>query len=298
MTVKRIGMEVAVAYSQTLPQHIDHGMGIPSKFVLFDTNVSSANRYVNVRDELVKRENHNILLARRCKRNVLHLDSSVHSGYPLGQRLPCDAFNGAPELFLPVYLSQHTKQIQIVLRCMQSRAAAAGDHDPEISFTICPHGSTRNVHSSEIQAITTAYVAGGHDADCDAYTWTIGVPAHTAETAVVYGQLLFDLYMMAYAPKKDTAESSGTAITWWGNSMLKTGAAVASVGDVLKVGDDYRMVQQVANTSEYYIDAPWSERIDMGTQTVDVYSTMQVKYHSLSIYEIAATTLIDFQGRA
>jgi hypothetical protein len=297
MVIKRLG----VSYStlQKAPIHIDHPPTIPASFIKLDSNVSAADSYVNVRDELVKRQNHNILMARRCKRNVMHMGSVVLTGfygYPVGQRLPIDAYNAPPEMFVPLYLSQATKEIQVVMRCCQSDTAVAGDHDPQVAFVLCPHGSTRAVATSDIQSITTAVATT--DADCENYTWTVPVPGHTPESAIVMGQMVFDLYMLAYAPRNDTATATGIAISWWGNTYVETSA---SAGDrqnqILKIGDDYRMVQRTVNNDQHMVDAPWSSAIDMTSQTIDAYTCMQVRFWSISVYELNSTSFVTPAGR-
>ena len=302
MAVKRVGMEIGETYGQAQPLQYGFSCSIPSKFVSLDSNVTAEDRYVNVRDEMVKRANHNILLARRCKRNIMHVDPSKiligsSYGYPIGQRYPISAFYSAPEMLLPLYISQNTNQVQVILRCCRTRAVAAGDHDPQVAFCLCPHGSTRTVSASEIQSITTAYSAS--EASCADYTWTIDLPTHIPETSIVYGQMLFDLYMLAYAPTNDTPYSSGAAITSYGPSfvLIAGGLSIGGVGDVLKIGDDYRMIQEW-NSNTCYVDEGWSRKLLPGTDTVDVYHTMGVWCRSLSIFEIASTTLADFTGRA
>lgn len=291
MALKRIGVQIA---TQTVPIQLDHAVTVPTTFLPFDSNVSTADRYVNIRDEVIKRQNHNVLIANRCKRNIGHFVLGGAVGFPVGQRLPVDAFFAAPEMFIPLYLSQWTKSIQVVIRCCQRRAADGDDHDPQIACVLCRHGDTRRVPASAIQSITTAHTLT--EADLANYTWTVTVPGHTAESAVVMGQLLFDLYILAYAPRNDVADSTGTAITGWTESSITAAGIVAGPGYVLKVGTDYRMVQASLGSNEYHVDAPWSGPIDISTATVDVYRTLAVDVFSVSIYELNTTSFLDLAG--
>jgi hypothetical protein len=292
MAPKRIGTWFP---GQVVPVQIDHSFAIPTSFVALDSNVSAADAFVNTRDEMVKRQNHNVLIAKRCKRNVLHEIGGA--GHIVGQRQAIDPLTAPPEKVLPLYLSQHTRQIAVVVEAMHSRAATAQDSNPQLGFLLCALGANRDMVAAEIQAITTVYAASPEGEDWGQYVWTLDVPANDGEACLKYGHLHFNLQMYAYAPIKSASESAGHAITASDDMWIETASNVGDRSDKVLVIDhgggivDRRLVHRTVNNSKHLIDAPWSTKPNPGTNTVSTYLAMYIALGSLSVYELNATAL-------
>ena len=83
---------------------------IPTKFIRLDDRTSTTNHFINVADLRKSYENHNILIARRLKRNVLTMGNTftIRGGVPLS-----DNFPAPPALEIPIKLSAEVSQLDL-----------------------------------------------------------------------------------------------------------------------------------------------------------------------------------------
>jgi len=83
---------------------------IPTEFIRLDDRTSTTDHYINVGDLRKSYENHNILIARRLKRNILTMGTAftLRGGFPLSSNFPAP-----PALEIPIKLSAHVSQLDV-----------------------------------------------------------------------------------------------------------------------------------------------------------------------------------------
>jgi hypothetical protein len=106
---------------------IIHSQTIPSAFIRQDTRITDADSFVNVASQQRVRQNHNMLLARRIRKNLMSLAFGSEDSV-FGQTFtfvsPLSAGDGSPFLSIPLTVTPLVKELVVVLR---ARRVSAGN---------------------------------------------------------------------------------------------------------------------------------------------------------------------------
>ena len=109
-----------------------HRCTIPAAYQLLDTHVTEANSFANTRDLKKLRDNHNILLARRCKHTILSSSFRDHTSPTAGKTFYNTLSWTGDDISnvlvsCPVIISSQTQKLRLNIYARKLSAAANTD---------------------------------------------------------------------------------------------------------------------------------------------------------------------------
>lgn len=257
---------------------------IPSEFIRLDSTVSDADAPVNVRDEQVKRENYNILLARRVRHPLVtqvfrgtdwttdgqtfkHYDYSVNLPDRSIDALPLTGHIGSWRVRVPPFCREFT------LRMRAKMDTASGDAEV---FPVGVIGNPLNYSFTVTGASYAEYEQDivVSDGTRHGFDHTIGL-MYSCDS---YGSALGDGIAVAWAENVSIIPSKAYVVG------VSTIAATASVGDMLYFTSPANTIQPrcIVAIESITVDATTYERIwvdkpwDVLPEAGDTYKSFAV----------------------
>ena len=122
---------------------------VPSEFIRLDTNVSAADRFVNVRDLQVVRDNHNMIIGRQLRR-VIATDYVREAS---NRYKPLNRSNSTPVYYMPIgHLAYGRKSLRVDI---EANKLNAEDDNPVLYFAV---DSSDYKYPDELTGATTVTV--------------------------------------------------------------------------------------------------------------------------------------------
>lgn len=277
------------------------GVTIPSSFIRLDDHTTAADAFVNVRDHARMRSNHNILVAKRLRREVFHLvfNHSI-SNAPFNYRCRNRVGQAGvqPIIFLnQILVSQWTNEIDIVIEaCKDAIDGSSGfTDDPFVKAKLYRDPGTPG--GDNLESVTISAATGSPAK----YTLTLPVPQTRSVAAPWYGMEYY--WLVIYGDTLvDTAyaKDANKTVAAWGERWVElTGASTSSLGSVIYCNTDLtvapRQVTSVDTSGSpyrYYVDQPWSRDLVPGTDAMTIREIQGIDFYSISAYEETVTSLV------
>lgn len=276
---------------------------IPSEFVPFDTNVTAADSYINVRDLQRFRLNHNSLLAQRVRKSlstqIYNKDSDApatqhNDPYIFRSRLNVTENAGPMILGGPIYVTQHTKQLIFYMRARKTEldGGSAEAADPKLFFVVRNPGTSKNVTLTSSFSVTTAHATAGGAS----YFATVNLPP-IEPSKLFYGRQLLDFGVYIQCVTDSTQNIVGaSAFTSVGENMFEGASATFGTGMVdtlvwvtTDLSIEARQIVKEANigggTYRYFLDSPWSRMPSPNSDTLAIREILGVEIFSFCIQE-------------
>jgi len=261
---------------------------IPSSFNRLDSQVSDPDSYINTRDQQVLRENHNVLIARGIKRQLMNIVSANASGHGTWWRMwsirTPTRDSGDILLFAPLGLSMQTKKLSIVVR---AASGSASNDINLVAFLDTPGASGQFA------------TVGGPVTGTAMAKYTVEVPV--PRQAQLAGRCTLNLYMEGKMFGSDLLGAS-CAIDAVGPDYIDVdttaAATTALVQEGVYVDSDLAiaprrvtLVQSLPGAWKYrlHIDGPWEQLPIAGTDTIEQREAALLQVESVTIYEQSVT---------
>lgn len=256
---------------------------IPSAFLRLDDRITSDDQYLNVRDQKIIRDNSNVLLGRRCKRQLaaqsFQSETVSTLSNPLDSAQPADRQHGDVMMSVPLKLSRGTKELSFVF---DSARDAEGVNVVLYGALDAPQEHTELQTGASVTVSATSRTK---------YTMTLVVPPLAWESNIVN----FYLYMEGGFYGSDR-QAAALSISDAGSNWFKTttsmaaGATPVIVGDVMYVPNDLsihpRKITRLLSNTHAIINRPFN-RIPTTTNTMNARPSRAVQIWSWAIYENA-----------
>jgi len=257
-----------------------------------DTRVTDPDQFLNVRDEKVKRDNHNILLAKRCKHMLFSLamgtDSSdyliAYSGRPVIQEAGMKF--GSVLLTAQPMLSPYVNEVTVDIRAALENGSYG---DAKIYGQITGRATVITTGGTSITSASDAN-----------YSMTIPVPAgaNFPDREMATLQLLFE------TPANTTATKGNITIVGAGSNWIEYTGGSSIVNHIIMIerngtgaifyNDPRRVVREEllydGSHDRAWVDRPWSQVPDTGDQ-VFFYPLQGLKVDTVTAYEEVRTDL-------
>lgn len=269
---------------------------IPSAFTKTDDNISAADSVANVHDMHVFRQNHNILLAKRVRKDLV-AQSAAHTGlYPYDgywyyrSRFSVDGESRSRVMSIPLFVTQATKEIRFW--CMACKSALDGesslDEDP-ILYAVLREAQTAHMGNLTDYPLTVTSATGTPAA----YSVDVPLPNWTGEHNLIYGRLPYflDIYLRSYIDTTNALAGPAQAITGAGLDWFTLASMATNyTGDAVYTSSTYAEPRQIVKSdNRYWIDMPWTEVPDPGSITVTIREILGVHIFSFGVQELAVT---------
>lgn len=266
---------------------------IPSEFRKFDSTVTDADEYVNVRDLQTARRNHNILLTRGSRKVIFSQDIrfdtiSTSELYAIGGQVGSeDVRNNFPVLTAPVLIAPYVKQVTAVI------FATPGSVDVEGRMTLEPMGGLREFAAATSVTFTSSTTL---------YEVDIPVPYLATQERHGYRVMRWSLYLL---PETGSAIVTGKTIVsvTSDNSRIEVNNAdlsTVAIGDVLYFSDatiPSRIIINVTvaggSTRYLRVDKPFGPAPTAGSDTWSVKDRGDIVPLTFTLLEKVPT---DFDG--
>lgn len=267
---------------------------IPSEFIKLDTNVTAADSSVNVHDQHVFRQNHNALLAKRVRKDLISQVCSNESReyWFLFSLQPPDLDTGSRVLSIPLYLTQATRQIRFWCRCGQSGLSVGSElsEDPKI-YAVLHEPQVAPISDVDTNAITvtTAYPnVGSYNAD-------LAVPRPVGEITTHMGRIpyILDIYIKSFIDDTNEILGPGQAIIDSGSDWVTMASMLSLTNNAIytnaAAGEPRLVIANKATTlgvdQRFWLDRPWSE-VPAISNTVTVREILGVDMYSFGVQEL------------
>lgn len=266
---------------------------IPTEFLEFDSSTHSPDSYVNVADLQRERKNHNILLARRCKRTLLtkifSQDSSVTPfEWNLHQKVGGDAYP-VPIVRALVPISLYTQEVAVYLRAQRNDISSSGLSSVKVYPHLIPYGADRVVDTSDVMSVTSTTAAD--------YSIDIPVPVHGGGQTIVNGQELFYFELYADCPvdygNSPKITTTSGLIDIIDSTTLVVQASASPAGTQIAFTNSPEIeprtilqVKALSTATQYQVDldAPLNILPGIG-EDIEFRETLGIDFYSLSVYE-------------
>lgn len=263
---------------------------IPSSYVRIDDQVTAADEYLNVRDLQRWFLNHNILLARRCRRPI-YACNQVDSEYTLGATTrSAPAYSSFHELDygntndwylnVPIQISPWVQQLELVI----DGVAATG------TVYVYPE-----IGSEETAAIASSAYVASVTTSSGQFNVTIDLPPtmYNGRTKDAW----FRLNVICAMDGSDLGSDEG--VLDYGDVWVETDATTtsATVGSVMYGVTDAlfhpRMVtgvEDLGSTTKIWVREPIAPgELTVGTSDVNFQDTYQFSPNYIGIYELGVS---------
>lgn len=269
---------------------------IPSEFLEFDSSTHNPDSYVNVADLQRERKNHNILLARRCKRTlfakVFNQDSAVTPLYwNLHQKVGGDAYP-VPIMRTLLPVSLYTQEIAVYMRAKRRDITSSGISSVKVYPHLIPYGTDRVVDTDDVMTVSAT-------TETD-YNIDIPVPVHGGGQTIVNGQELFYFELYADCPVDYGNSPKITSVAGLLDVIDSTTLKVSAGGSPANTQIAFTNLPQIKprtvlfvkslGSSQYQIDldAPLNIIPDIG-EDIEFRDTLGIDFYSISAYEKGIT---------
>lgn len=279
-----------------------HTTTVPSSYQKLDSAVTAADAFVNVRDEQIKRLNHNILLARRIQHTVLSMSSghfmAVYGANYITFTTRKDAEQiDATMIRTKVLVPAWTQRM--VLRLSACKSALT--EGSELNFDPVVYADIWNGYARKVAWPPSGATISAAHGSPTSYSITINLPPMTGADTKRYGRREFEFgvwvkCMMDYTQKIETsvalADSSINSVTASVTANL--------VGNSVHFGTDLgieerQIVKQISlggGAFKLVMDRPMSRMPDVAADSISSNEILGIDLYSL---DLRCLPITDFQ---
>jgi len=272
---------------------------IPATFIRLDDHTTEADSFFNVRDSAIMRNNHNVSVAQRIRREVAHVVFNQLNG-DVAFTYYCRNRPGQGSPFPIVWLgqvliSQWTAELELVFEASKGAldGASTSPETPTLYAKLYRDPGMPNVNNLESVNVTALV---GSPAK---YTLTLPVPQQSSVNSPWRGYEFFWLAIYADTPVDTTVlKVSAAPVLNSGANWVEIATGAPYTDQLIYVNSDAsvapRQITQtdsIAGGRRHWVDQDWSRSLVVTTDTMRIRNLIGVTIHSLSIYELAVTDL-------
>jgi len=278
---------------------------IPSAFVKTDDTITDPDECVNVHDLHTFRQNHNILVAQRIRKDLMAQASTLSyleavppsaNGNLFYTRHYPDGMPYARVMSVPLYLTQMTKEIRFwIVGCKWVlHYTSEMDDDPLLYVTLREPQLDFMYDDIERNTITvTAAVSTPTH-----YYVDVAVPPRAGEDNNHFGRLPYILDVHAREYVDDTRVQFGPhTVTDVGPNWYQASSATGTGGNCVYSSNTLIEPRLIVNTVslgggvyKYYMDADWNIPPIPGTDTISGRQVQAIQLMSWGVQELAITS--------
>jgi len=264
---------------------------IPSTFVKLDTNVTAADSCVNVHDQHVFRQNHNALLAKRVRKDLV--SQICGSGYPtFMSRFAPDEEGRARLMSIPLYVTQQTQELRFWCRAEKSpmNAGSSLAEDP-VLYVVIREPQLAYMGSITDYSITVSAASGA----AASYNVDVPLPPKSGEVGLHFGRVpyIMDIYLKSFVDDTYSLYAA-LAVSDIGRDYFTAAAATAAINNVVytsTVENEPRTISGIISLGgapRFYVDKPWSQLPSL-SDTVTICEVLGVVLMSYGVQELEVT---------
>ncbi len=274
-----------------------YGRGLPSAFIRLDDRTTTADQCVNVWTKQTFRNNHNILLARRCRWPIMtvHMDQDSAGSAANGPDglywrsiITPDRESGIPILQVPIEIPPFCTSIVINLDALK-----VGGTEHAYVYPIVDGPGTYFQINSSVAATVSATTP-----------WTVSsVSVPVPQSARDYGHGTLTLYASTPLYGPDLKGAGGVAIADVGPDWVEgTAANFASftVETAVYFTNNLAIAPRkvvraatIGGNTRIHVDFPWNVVPTVGTDLIDARAVTILRIRSISVY---ADVVSDFSA--
>jgi len=273
---------------------------IPAAFLPFDDTVTDPDAVVNVRDQHVFRQNHNALLAKRVRKDLVCQASPItrsastapaanHTYYK--SRFYPDGEPQTRLLSVPLYLTQLTQQIRFWCRACWGTLDGESEleTDPEL-YVVLREPQAAYMGDIDDNTITVSAANGTPTT----YSVTVPVPPQTGELTLHMGRVPWILDVYCYTPVDNTRPDVGPLpLVDVDDKWFVVASSSIGIHDVVYSSltrEEPRSTVAAraigGGNYKYFLDAPWTEIPTPGTHTITSREILAVDMYSWGVQEL------------
>lgn len=276
---------------------------IPSDYIKLDTHVTDPDECVNAHDQQVFRQNHNVLVAERIRKDLCQQIASFddESGAPtlyLWQNSPWIAKSKyKPDeearsrfLSIPLFLTPLTNKVRFWIYAAKTRMDGGSSlaSNPEIWVEL------RELHSARMSRFgqNTITVTAAHAVPAK-YHVDINVPNVGSDYAAKFGRIpmMLEVYVECFIDNTNILHSFAPTDVGRDWFRANIGNHTFDVAYNNTGRNPPRMIVRdiaYAGDNKYFLDEPWTEVPDIG-DTIRVQEILGVEVFGYGVQELAIT---------
>lgn len=263
---------------------------IPSAFLRIDDTATGDDRAVSVHELQAVRDNHNILLARRCKRQIFALRFDTDDdddGLIYKSARPFDRLIGDVLLAIPIFVENNTQSIQVNMRAALEDNAGP---DAIVVGVIDGPNETRNLDTSVSMTFTTSTQTEA--------SMTVPVP----RTALYRQEGM--LYLYGLTPSYSTVVETAVTIDDQVRNQIRADFTATTTGHIAAYSDKSITPSLVlaatsilsASTKDNYLDSQPDQKIDASSVTMEIWKANGLVVKEVTAWEVAVTDFAANRG--